>query len=294
MDKQQIIQRAKAFIYKNGRLLDRKRFEYYFEGGTKEAVLDVLRAYQNRDGGFGNALEPDIRDPHSQPVPTEMALELMAEMDAFDPQIVEGICRYLREITLDDGGIPFVLRSVNDYPHAPWWSTDNDHKPSINPTGNLIGLLYKQNVRVECFQEDWFASNVEYIWRCFQQEKPSGFHDGIQWITFLEHTPDQVRASEVWSIVDEWLSSSKAIELDLQAEGYVHRVLDWAPEPNSYARKFVSDEDVQRHLKALAAGQQEDGGWPINWPAVSPAGEQEWRGFITIQRLKTLKSYGVL
>ncbi len=294
MYKQQIIQRAKAFLYKNGRLLDRKRFEYYFEGGTKEAVLDVLRAYQNRDGGFGNALEPDIRDPHSQPVPTEMALELMAEMDAFDPQIVEGICRYLREITLGEGGIPFVLRSVNDYPHAPWWSTDNDHKPSINPTGNLIGLLYKQNVRVECFQEDWFASNVEYIWRCFQQEKPSGFHDGIQWITFLEHTPDKERSSEVWPVVDEWLTSSRAIELDLQAEGYVHRVLDWAPEPNSYARKFVSDDDVQRHLKALAAGQQEDGGWPINWPAVSPAGEQEWRGFITVQRLKTLKSYGVL
>jgi hypothetical protein len=35
-------------------------------------------------------------------------------------------------------------------------------------------------------------------------------------------------------------------------------------------------------------------GWPINWTAVSPACELEWRGWMTVQRLKTLKAYGRL
>jgi hypothetical protein len=98
MDEAKLLIRAKEFLYRNARLLDRKRFEYHFEGGSKAEVVNVLRTYQNQDGGFGNALEPDIRCPQSQPVPTEVALNIMEEVDYFDPYIVKGmlnICRAL-------------------------------------------------------------------------------------------------------------------------------------------------------------------------------------------------------
>jgi hypothetical protein len=294
MGDRQILKHAKQFIYKNARLLDRKRFEYHFEDGPKESVIEALRAYQNPDGGFGNALEPDIRCPQSQPVATEMALAIMEEVDGFDSIILEGIGTYLRKITLKDGGIPFVLRSVIDYPHAPWWAAEEDDRPSINPTGNLMGLLYKQKVQAEIVEEEWFQRNVRYIWRYFEREKPSGYHDAVQWISFLQNTPEDERANEYWPIVDRWLSNPFTIERDPQAEGYVHKVLDWAPATDSYARRFISEADLQKHLQALIHGQQEDGGWAINFPAVSPAGEQEWRGFITVERLKTLKSYNIL
>lgn len=58
--------KAREFVYANARLLDRRRFEYHFEQGKAHPVLDALRAYQNSDGGFGSALEPDIRTPCSQ------------------------------------------------------------------------------------------------------------------------------------------------------------------------------------------------------------------------------------
>ncbi|MDF2715684.1 MAG: terpenoid cyclase/protein prenyltransferase alpha-alpha toroid [Paenibacillus sp.] len=89
-----IMERARRFIYGNARLLDRKRYEYHFEEGSAESVVEALRAYQNHDGGFGNALEPDIRCPHSQPVPTEMALAIMEEVDRFDERILEGVAAY--------------------------------------------------------------------------------------------------------------------------------------------------------------------------------------------------------
>ena len=53
-----MFEQAKAFIWKNARLLERRQFAYHFEGGSREGVVAVLRAYQNSDGGFGNALEP--------------------------------------------------------------------------------------------------------------------------------------------------------------------------------------------------------------------------------------------
>ncbi|WP_127533228.1 hypothetical protein [Paenibacillus kobensis] len=285
--------RARSFIYNNARLLDRRRFEYHFEGGPKEAVIEALRAYQNADGGFGHALEPDIRCPHSQPVPTEMALMIMDEIGYFDPAMMEGIGRYLQTAVLPTGGLPFVTRSVNDYPHMPWWTTDNDNAASINPTGRLLGLLYKQQALPELTKSEPFERSVSFVWNSLEREEPHHYHDAVQWISFLEQTPDRERAERIRPVLDKWLSRSGAIEKDPSASGYVHKVLDWAPAADSYARRFATDEEVARHLQALVGEQQEDGGWPISFDAISPAGLQEWRGWQTVDRLRTLRSYGI-
>lgn len=52
-------EKARSFIYHNARPLDIARWQYHFEGGSNEAVLTALAAYQNEDGGFGHALEAD-------------------------------------------------------------------------------------------------------------------------------------------------------------------------------------------------------------------------------------------
>ena len=52
-------EKAARFIWENGRLLERRLFDYYFRGGSREGVLSAIRAYRNEDGGFGHALEPD-------------------------------------------------------------------------------------------------------------------------------------------------------------------------------------------------------------------------------------------
>ncbi|MCR8644439.1 hypothetical protein NV379_17430 [Paenibacillus sp. N1-5-1-14] len=290
----QVLLRAKDFIYKHARLLDRKRYEYHFEGGSSEEVIKVLRAYQNADGGFGNALEPDIRTPHSQPVPTEMAFMVMDEVNHYDQEIVQGIVEYLKNRTLPEGGLPFIFKDASEYPHTPWWAIEDDRQASINPTGSMVGYLYKQNAYKDFVYEDWFKKNEQYTWQYLDQGTPSGFHDGIHLITFLENVPDMLKASQHWSKVDEWLAQAGTIERDPHADGYVHKVLDWSPLATSYARKFVTEEEVQKHLDYLIEQQHEDGGWPISWNAISAATEYEWRGWLTVDRLRTLKSYGVI
>lgn len=291
----EVLGKAKDFIYRNARLIDRRRFEFLFEGGSAEAVIRALGAYQNEDGGFGNALEPDIRCPYSQPVPAELALATMLEADYFDEAMFESLMGYLRRIPLPEGGLPFVHRNVMEYAHAPWWNVERDDMPTMNPTGSIIGLLWKQTKFSDIFKEEWFTKCVEYVWRTLdREEEPNGYHEGLQWITFLTNTPDKSKAEPYLHKLDNWLGKPGVIELDVHAEGYVQKVLDWAPSADSYARKFVTDDIVEKHLDALIAEQQEDGGWPISWPTTSPFVELEWRGYMTVERLKTLKSYGRL
>lgn len=293
MNDNDVLSKAKDYIYRNARLIDRRRYEYWFEGGSKEAVIQALGAYQNEDGGFGHALEPDIRCPYSQPVPTELALAVMLEVQHTDLEMFRRLIDYLRKITLPEGGLPFVHKNVMEYPHAPWWSAERDDLPMMNPTGNILGMLWKQAFDPGVTDEDWFIRCVEYVWRTMDQEgQPTGYHEGIQWVNFLVNTPDQERAKPYLQRLDEWLAQPGVIELDAHAEGYVQKVLDWAPTPDSYAHKFVTDDVLEAHLDALAEEQQEDGGWPITWPTVSPFVELEWRGYLTVERLKTLKAYG--
>ena len=45
--------RARRFVYKNARPLELAKWQYHFENGSREAVLETLACYQNTDGGFG-------------------------------------------------------------------------------------------------------------------------------------------------------------------------------------------------------------------------------------------------
>ncbi len=64
----------RLWIYRNSRQLDLAMWQYEFENGNKDNVLLALSYYQNVDGGFGNALEPDCWNPESTPYTTLNAI----------------------------------------------------------------------------------------------------------------------------------------------------------------------------------------------------------------------------
>jgi hypothetical protein len=284
-------ERAQTFMWSNARLLDRHLFAYLFGGGSREAVLGALRPYQNADGGFGNALEPDIRAPLSQPVPVEMALHVLDMTDGFDDAdaMVDRACDFLASITMPEGGVPFVLASVQEYPHAPWWATEPNPPASLNPTAAIAGLLHKHAVR-----HAWLAAATDYCWQAIATLDTTEFHTLMPVLTFLEHVPDRARAETELERIAQRITEPGVVALDPQAEGYVQRPLDWAPTPQSFCRRLFADDVIAAHLDALAARQQPDGGWPISWPPVSAACEAEWRGWRTIEALGTLRAYGAL
>jgi hypothetical protein len=66
------------FLLSQARLLERRLFATCFPGQPAAKVADALRGYQNDDGGFGHALEPDKRCPASLPVDVETAFQALA------------------------------------------------------------------------------------------------------------------------------------------------------------------------------------------------------------------------
>ncbi len=282
------VAKAADFIWRSARLLERVRFQYLFLDGSREAVLDALRAYQNPDGGFGNAIEPDLRAPVSLPIPTWMAFVVMDQISYFDDAIVQRACDYLITISTEEGGIPFILPVGQQYPHAPWWGTD-DYSASLNPTGGLVGLLNRHGV-----QHPWLEQATAFCWKRIDALESTSEYEMHNVLSFLESVPDRERVQQGFRRIGPKLFEQNLVALDPKAEGAVHFPLDFAPYPDSIARPLFSDEVIAQHLDGIAASQDEDGGWSFNFPNWNPATALEWRGWLTVGNLLILHENGRL
>src|SRR3569833_834000 len=226
--------RAEEFIYKNARLLERRRFEYHFRDGRCAAAVRSLDAYRNNDGGFGNGLEPDKRVPHSQPIDPEFALHVLNQIGA-GPEAVGDVSGFLESVTTQEGGVPFSLPGANAYPHAPRWECEPNPPARINPTASLAGLLYALRG-----DHPWLRRAEAYAWRNIESTETTEEHDLLSILVFLQHHPDRERATRAFERLAPTILSQCA--LDPSAQGYVKKPLDWAPTPQSLCRSLFSDD----------------------------------------------------
>ena len=82
------------FLHGHARLLEMRLFGSLFERAPAPGVVDALRPYQNDDGGFGHALEPDIRCPASLPIYVETAFQVMDVAGSVDEEMVSQACGF--------------------------------------------------------------------------------------------------------------------------------------------------------------------------------------------------------
>jgi hypothetical protein len=282
-----ILDRAEQFLWVNARLLDRLRFEYLFRGGSRERALAALRPYQNDDGGFGNAFEPDLRGPISQPEPVDVAVQMLDELDAMDDPMVGRLLGYLESITRPDGGVPFVLPSVRPYPRGPWWQTDDDPPGRLLPTAAIVGHLHRHGVK-----HPWVDRATDFCWARIEALTQTNPYEARAILPFLDHVPDTDRAEAAFDLVRPLILDGDLVEFDPRAKGEVHMPLDFAPTPQTLGRRLFSDAVIDEHLDALVAAQSDGGGWRFNWPVWTPVTEYEWGGWVTVRALKILRAYG--
>lgn len=137
------------WVYRNARPLEYALWKFHFEAGSVEEVLAALVVFQNNDGGFGNGLEPDNWNPESTPISTEFAINILKQVGFYDTThpIYEGILKYL-EHTIYQGlsGWFFTVPGNNEYPHAIWWTYNenvNNEQQNIGITANLSGFILR-------------------------------------------------------------------------------------------------------------------------------------------------------
>jgi hypothetical protein len=279
---------AAQFIAASARVLDRRRFERLFHGGDAGPVRDAVAAYRNSDGGFGQGLEPDCRAPGTQPGTIDLALRILNEADAWDAGLVTAACDWLQANAPAEGGSVFVEPTVEGWPHAPWWVPQPDRSANLISTGQIAGTLYARSV-----EHPWLDRATELLWsRIESLSGEPGPYDMYGVVSFLDHVPDRDRAERALQAVAPMLL--RVVALDPDTPGETHSPLGYAPRPDSLARSLFSEAVIEAHLDHLAAGQRDDGGWTFNWLSWSPAAELDWRGFITVSSLVTLRDNGRL
>src|SRR5438067_986354 len=182
------LERAADFVWRNARLLDRHLFARRFFGQSSEHVIHALRSYQNDDGGFGNALEPDLRGPDSQPIHVDMAFRVFHEIGVAPPEVVSRACSYLMSMTGEAGGVPAILPSAARYPRAEHWEPRAWIADSLNPTAMLAGLLHAMHVG-----HAWLDRADAFCWKKLAETKVENGPELAAVFCFLNHAPDRRR-----------------------------------------------------------------------------------------------------
>jgi hypothetical protein len=281
---------AETFLNATARVLERRRFAHMFAGGSAEPVVHVLRAHRNDDGGFGHALEPDMRAPTSQPVGIHTALEILHEVGVRDDPMIPAAGDWLVSITREDGGIPFVLEDAMAYPHAPWWQYE-DGSSTIQTPANAAAL-HRLGAR-----HRWLERADEFCFRQIAELDLSGITTqpgyAVQFgVAFLNAHPDAQRAEAALDALAPGLEPLAAADPDPSAE--ITSPLDLAPDPGDRSRRLFDAATIDRHLDAVEDAQQDDGGWRVTWPDWNPTATLEWRGVATINALGLLRANGRL
>ena len=118
------------------------RWNYLFENGSKEDVASVLKTYQNDDGGFANALEPDCWNINSTPLQTWVATQIIKEINLDDSAVL--VCNEEGKIQ----GLEANRRVGNDVIAGTFFiAGDDGSEYLISLTDEQIGHY------TECFQE---------------------------------------------------------------------------------------------------------------------------------------------
>ncbi|MEV0012200.1 hypothetical protein AB0M10_30545 [Streptomyces sp. NPDC051840] len=290
--------RAEQFIWLTARVLEQRRFAHLFLGGGAESVETALSAYRNEDGGYGHALEPDLRGPVSQPLHTAHALSVLDSIGRCGGLRVERICRYLTDVSTKEGALPALHPSQRGYPAAPFIPVVDDPPADLLATGPVVGTLHRNQV-----WHAWLFRATDFCWAAVEGLEQSHPYEIEAAVAFLDGVPDRARAESAAERLGLLVREQRLVVLDPArrddfpvAPGYApgehHFPYDYARTPGSLARRWFSDGEVRDSLDHLAAEQQEDGGWPVNWRQWAPGTALEGRPIVTLRALRTLRAYG--
>ncbi|MFD9027170.1 hypothetical protein ACFVY5_22130, partial [Streptomyces parvulus] len=165
-------------------------------------------------------------------------------------------------------------------------------------TGPVVGLLHRNEV-----WHAWLFRATDFCWRAVESLERSHPYEVEAAVAFLDSAPDRPRAEAAADRLGRMVREQRLAVLDPDdlgtrpvSPGYTpcehHFPHDYARHPHSLARTWFTDAEMSRSLDFLAAGQDDDGGWPLRRPRRALARALEARPAVTLEALRTLRAYG--
>lgn len=288
---------AASFMATHARLLDRHRFQLVLGQIDPSGALRALDAYRNADGGYGWALEPDLRSAESQPVAALHAFEVFEELAPDTAPGTGALCDWLASASLDDGGLPFALQVGNPAGCAPWWAEADSTTSSLHITTAVASIAHRVARHDKAVAEHpWLETATRYCLRTIEElDGPGHALELLYCLQFLDSIHEShPEAGDQLKRLGETIPAEGAIHVAGGLEDEMIRPIDLSPHPDRPLRELFAPEVVSADLARLADLQREDGGWPVEWAAASPASALEWRGYLTVRALSILYRNGII
>jgi hypothetical protein len=289
------ISAAADFMAAHARILDRRRFERLTGDIDPAGVLAALDGYRNPDGGYGWGLEPDLRSPESQPGTALHAFEVFAEIaPATVPQAAQ-LCDWLDLVTLTDGGLPMALPLRMTAGSGPWWRSADPSVSSLQITAIVAATAHRVAAHDPAVAaHPWLERATRYCLNALGslQEAPFAYVLAFS-VRLLDAVHERhPEAPDLLSSLAKYVPADGVIPVTGGTEAEKLHPLDLAPYPDRPARELFADEVIAADLDRLAAEQQDDGGWVVDYLKISPAGALDWRGYATVRAIDILRRNG--
>lgn len=299
-------EKARLFVYRNARPLDLARFQFHFENGSKEAVMNALLCYQNEDGGCGHAVEADCWNPNSIPLHSNTASDIVREIgweDASHP-FIQGLVRFYASGTHFNGHCwSITVPSSNNYPHAPWWHTESVSTchTDYNGTAQIAGFL----VRFAPKDSSAWQLGLRVVREAIEALAPESLNDMHTCTCYLRML-EYVEAAHAENLIEyESLKAklhtavNKLIIKDTsQWNGYnckPSQFMDSCESPFYSANRELAEYECDFILNTQLA----DGSWDIPWswqdfPDEWAISKNWWKSNNIILNLRYLRGFGRL
>ena len=296
---------AKKFILKNSRPLDIARWNYLFEDGSKEDVIKVLKTYQNDDGGFANALEPDCWNINSTPLQTWVATQIIKEINLEDKThpIIKGILDYLSSKDEFDGHRWHGLNTVvtnDDYPHAPWWSYKQKQELTYNPTASIIGFILKYAEKDTAIYRSACELSKE-AYNYFKKNFPlESMHESACFVE-LYHYMEECSIFNLFDMEEFKKLLQKQIKQVITYDTKIWST-DYICKPSLFINSKSSDFYLENkdicdfEYEFILKTQNEDGSWGVTWdwndyPEQWAISKNWWQSDIIIKNIKYIREF---
>ena len=285
----------------HGRELDQRLFNYHFDGGTQDTVMEALSRYQNDDGGFGHALEPDLRTPLSSVYTTSQGLHILREIKATSENIiVHQAIDYLMSTYDSEREVWHIIpEEALEAPHAGHWDfiiKEGFAEFFVVLRAGIAGhLCHYADIVPSKFPAKVSSAVLDHL-----QNTPD---ENLNWIYLIwsylgliegEKLPELQRNQILQKLhravprhikrnTEEWtIHGFSPINLALSPDAPLARIID---------AKLLND-----NLDYDIESQLPDGTWALDWLWGNETQwaqvEREWKAHLAISKLQSLRAYG--
>lgn len=290
------------WMHRNARELELARWKYHFENGDKMEVVNALMYFQNSDGGFGNAVDPDNWNQNSVPYGTYFVLEILKEINFFDfnHPIYLGIKKYL-DCNFPEGWA-FTIPTNQEFPHAAYYNYDAEYN-KVESKGIIISFC---SFILEYYKESPLYDQLlriadEMVHGIYEENQgdmgPSGY------VTLIHAMKKAGLPNYDYGKLEKQLNElvNRSIQRDPE------QWLSYGYRPSAYIKSKDSmfyegnEEIIEKELDFLVDTLPQNDVWPISWSwfenrdkylKESSISENWCKAYKTIENVIFLKNFG--